>query len=200
MLTARRAGYDAVMEPNAATSPIPPSPWIVRHAYLLAAGGSVLDVACGGGRHVRWLQARGHGVSAVDRNAEAIEGLRDIASVLVADLESGPWPYADRQFDAVIVTNYLWRPLLPRIVQAVAPGGVLLYETFALGQASIGKPSNPDFLLRPGELLDAARPALRVLAYEDGYVEHPQPAYLQRIAAVREGAGASAADRYNLSL
>ncbi|OYV38207.1 MAG: SAM-dependent methyltransferase [Thiomonas sp. 20-64-5] len=179
---------------------LPPSPWIVRHAQLLRAGGSVLDVACGSGRHVRWLQQRGFSLFAVDRNAEALAGLRDIAQVRVADLECGLWPYAHQTFDAVIVTNYLWRPLLPHIVQAVAPGGVLLYETFALGQASLGKPSNPAFLLRPGELLDAVRPALRVLAFEDGYVSAPQPAFVQRIAAVRERASAHAADRYNLPI
>lgn len=160
----------------------------------------MLDVACGGGRHVRWLQQRGHALFAVDRNAEALAGLRDIAQVLVADLESGPWPYAQQTFDAVVVTNYLWRPLLPHLVRAVAPGGVLLYETFALGQASLGKPSNPEFLLRPGELLDAVRPTLRVLAFEDGYASAPQPAFVQRIAAVREPASAHAADRYNLPI
>ena len=178
----------------------PPSPWIVRHASLLRAGGRVLDVACGGGRHVGWLRQRGHTVFAVDRNAEALAGLRDLAQVLVGDLEAGPWPYGEQTFDAVVVTNYLWRPLLPRIVEAVAPGGFLFYETFALGQASVGKPSNPDFLLRPGELLDAVRPALRVLAFEDGFVQAPRPAYVQRIAAVREAPNASAADRYNLPI
>ena len=181
-------------------STLPLSPWIVRHAPLLKLGGRVLDVACGGGRHVRWLQQQGHKLYAVDRNAEALAGLQTVAEVKVADLEAGPWPYGDQTFDAVIVTNYLWRPLLPHIVQAVAPGGFLLYETFALGQASIGKPSNPDFLLRPGELLDAVRPALRVLAYEDGFTERPHPAYLQRIAAVREATSARAADRYNLPI
>ena len=180
--------------------PADPSSWIVRHAHLLAPGGSVLDVACGSGRHVRWLRSRGHRLFAVDRDAAALDALRDVASVRVADLESGPWPYARQHFDAVIVTNYLWRPLLPHIVAAVAPGGVLLYETFALGQASIGRPSNPEFLLRPGELLDAARPALRILAYEDGFVERPRPAYVQRVAAVRERPGASASDRYNLPI
>lgn len=185
---------------DSSTNALPsPSAWLVRHAHLLRPAGTVLDVACGAGRHVRWLQQRGHRVFAVDRNAQALDGLRDIAAVCVADLESGAWPYAQQQFDAVIVTNYLWRPLLPHIVQAVAPGGMLLYETFALGQASLGKPSNPAFLLRPGELLDAVRPTLRVLRYEDGFVTTPHPAYVQRIAAVREPADAQAADRYNLS-
>jgi SAM-dependent methyltransferase len=184
---------------SSACAPTPPSPWIVRHAHLLRPAGTVLDVACGAGRHVRWLQQRGHRVFAVDRDAQAVQPLRDIADVCVADLEAGAWPYAQRQFDAVVVTNYLWRPLLPHIIQAVAPGGVLLYETFALGQASLGKPSNPAFLLRPGELLDAVRPALRVLRYEDGFVTTPHPAYVQRIVAVREAADAQAADRYNLS-
>ncbi|CUA94706.1 class I SAM-dependent methyltransferase [Thiomonas bhubaneswarensis] len=179
---------------------LPPSPWIVRHAAWLRPGATVLDVACGGGRHVRWLYQRGFKVFAVDRNAEAIAGLSAIADARVADLEAGPWPYGDQTFDAVVVTNYLWRPLLPRIVQAIASGGFLLYETFAVGQASLGKPSNPEFLLRPGELLDAVRPTLRALAYEDGFVETPHPAYVQRIAAVREAPNAQAADRYNLPI
>ncbi|MEN9483504.1 MAG: hypothetical protein RJB37_1384, partial [Pseudomonadota bacterium] len=127
-----------------------PSAWIRRHAGLipnLDNGASVLDLACGSGRHVRWLAARGAQVTAVD------------------DIENGPWPLPGRTFDAIVVTNYLWRPLLPAIVASVAPGGVLLYETFAHGNASVGKPSRPDFLLQPGELLDRVRPELRVVAY-----------------------------------
>ncbi len=177
-----------------------PSPWITRHAGLIPPGSEVLDLACGAGRHVRWLAARGHRVLAVDRDTVALAGLRDVAQTLAADLESGPWPLAGRQFGAVVVTHYLWRPLLPHIVAAVAPGGVLLYETFALGQASVGRPRNPDFLLRPGELLDAVRPALRVIAFEDGCYDRGGPVYLQRIAAVREPANATPADRYNLPL
>jgi SAM-dependent methyltransferase len=121
----------------------------------------------------------------VDRDAAAVASLRALAAeVIVADLEAGPWPLAGRTFDAVVVTHYLWRPLLPAIVASVAPGGVLLYETFAHGNASVGKPSRPDFLLQPGELLDAVRPALRVIAYEDGFLDTPAR-FVQRIAAVR---------------
>ena len=183
-----------------------PSPWVLRFAPLIAAGAPVLDVACGRGRHVHWLAERGHAVHAVDRDAQALEPLRHIATIRVADLEAAGWPYGAQTFGAVIVTNYLWRPLLPQIAAAVAPGGVLIYETFALGNASVGKPSNPDFLLRPGELLDLAHPALRVVAYEDGYVDAPKPAFVQRLCAVREpppasdaGTGAQAPPaKYNL--
>jgi SAM-dependent methyltransferase len=164
------------------------SAWIVRHAGLipgLTSHARVLDLACGQGRHVRLLAALGAQVTAVDRDAAALDTLRGVAAeVVVADLEAAPWPLDGRTFDAVIVTNYLWRLLLPRIVASVAPGGVLLYETFAHGNASVGKPSRPDFLLQPGELLDAVRPALRVIAYEDGFLDTPAR-FVQRIAAVR---------------
>jgi SAM-dependent methyltransferase len=144
-----------------------PSAWLLRWAHLLRPHGTVLDLACGSGRHVRWLAARGHAVTAVDRDAAALGPLAGCAQTLCADLESGPWPLAGRQFDAVLVTHYLWRALLPRLIPALAPGGVLVYETFALGNERYGKPSNPDFLLRPGELLQAFG-ALQVVAYEDG--------------------------------
>ncbi len=160
------------------------SPWIARWAHLIAPRGRVLDLAAGSGRHTRWLAARGHAVTAVDRDAAAMAGLAPIAEAIVADIEHGPWPLAGRAFDAVIVTNYLWRPLLPAIVAATGPGGVLLYETFALGNASVGRPANPDFLLLPGELLAAAA-GLRTVAYEDGFLEDPDR-FVQRLAAVRE--------------
>jgi SAM-dependent methyltransferase len=169
-----------------------PSAWVMRFAPLLAPGASVLDVACGSGRHVRALAARGHPMHAVDRDAQALEPLRAIAKVLVTDLETGPWPFGTQTFGGVVVTNYLWRPLLPHIVRAVATEGVLIYETFALGNETLGKPRNPDFLLRPGELLDAARAGLRVVAYEDGFVQTPKPAFVQRICAVRERPSAQA--------
>ena len=166
--------------------------WVQRWSHLVALRGTVLDLACGYGRHLRWFAGRGHAVVGVDCAPEAIGALADLisagqAEVLQADIENGPWPLMDRarpqQFDAVVVTNYLWRPLLPTIVQSLAPDGVLLYETFANGNASVGKPSRPDFLLAPGELLQMCA-GLHVVAYEDGYCEQPSR-FVQRIAAVR---------------
>jgi SAM-dependent methyltransferase len=148
----------------------------------------VLDVATGSGRHARFFLARGHPVTAVDRDSSGLADLSGDPAVEIveADLESGaPWPFAGRGFDGVVVTNYLHRPLLPDIVAAVAAGGTLIYETFARGQERFGRPGNPDFLLRPGELLDAVRGTLRVVAYEDLILEDPTPRAVQRIAAVR---------------
>ena len=146
----------------------------------------MLDLACGSGRHVRWLAAQGFAVTGVDRDAAALASLRGIAQVQVADLEGAPWPLPGERFDAVVVTNYLWRPLWPQILAALAEGGVLIYETFADGNQSVGKPSRPDFLLRHGELLEVAR-GLRVVAYEDGFLQLPAR-YVQRIAAVADAA------------
>ena len=164
-----------------------PSPWIARFAELVPAGGRVLDVAAGGGRHTRFFLERGHAVTVVDRDTSGVADLRDDPNVeiLEFDLEAGePWPFPGRAFDGVVVTNYLWRPVLPDIVAAVAPGGVLIYETYARGNERFGKPRNPDFLLKPGELLDAVRGTLRVVAYEDLILADP-PRAVQRIAAVR---------------
>lgn len=178
------------------------SPWVCRFGCLLPAGATVLDLACGAGRHTRWFAENGVRVTAIDRDAEAVAPLRGLAGVevLVADLEGGPWPLPEAaRFDAVVVTNYLWRALLPRLVQAVAPGGWLIYETFAQGNGTVGKPANPAFLLAPGELLQAVQGQLRVVAYEDGTLEAPLR-YVQRIAAVRETAeAAAAAPRYPLT-
>jgi SAM-dependent methyltransferase len=157
---------------------------VQRWAGLIRPGGSVLDLACGSGRHVRWLAARGHRVTAIDRDAVALEALRDIAHVRVADLEDGPWPLAGERFDALVVTNYLWRPTWPQLRAALAAGGVLIYETFADGNQSVGRPSRPEFLLRHGELLELAQ-GLRLVAYEDGFLDAP-PRYVQRIAAVAD--------------
>ncbi|MBS0429566.1 MAG: class I SAM-dependent methyltransferase [Proteobacteria bacterium] len=163
-----------------------PSPWIVRWAHLIPAAGKVLDVACGAGRHTRLLHGLGHRLTALDRDPTAIAAVASMAETFEADIEGGPWPLAGRAFDGVIVTNYLWRPRLPDIVAAVAPGGVLLYETFAQGNESVGRPARPDFLLAPGELL-AAVAGLRIVAYEDGFLTGPER-FVQRIAAVRPAA------------
>lgn len=158
-----------------------------RWAPLIRPGGSVLDLACGSGRHVRWLASLGLHVTAVDRDAAALQPLRHIARVLQADLEGAPWPLADERFDAIVVTNYLWRPLWPALLGALAEGGVLIYETFAAGNETVGRPARAQFLLRHGELLEAAR-GLHVVAYEDGFVDAP-PRFVQRIAAVAAAPG-----------
>ncbi|MFT4193810.1 class I SAM-dependent methyltransferase [Ottowia sp.] len=164
----------------------PPSPWVTRWARLIAPGAPVLDVACGSGRHLRWLAAQGHPVTGVDRDAQALAMLAGVGELIEADIEIGPWPLPGRRFGAVVVTHYLWRPLLPTLLASVAEGGVLIYETFAAGNETVGKPARPEFLLRPGELLAACtRPGWRVVAYEDGFLGAP-PRFVQRIAAVRE--------------
>jgi SAM-dependent methyltransferase len=165
-----------------------PSAWVRRWAPLICRGARVLDVACGSGRHARFFAACGAMVDAVDRNAVAGQSLQNEPAIrfLAADIETGPWPYAGRRFDAIVVTHYLHRPLFGPLLASLAPGGVLIYETFAQGNAQFGKPSNPDYLLAPGELLQRCA-GLHVLAYEDGVVETPRPARLQRICA-RAGA------------
>lgn len=165
-----------------------PSPWVVRFAPLIAEDGAVLDLACGSGRHARYLWANGHPVVALDRNAEALRALKILPGVetVEANLEDGtPWPLAGRRFAGIVVTNYLHRPLFPAIIGALAAGGVLIYESFAQGNEAYGKPSNPDFLLRRGELLEAVTGRLQVVAFEEGIVETPRRAVVQRICAVR---------------
>jgi SAM-dependent methyltransferase len=173
-----------------------PSAWVQRFAGLIAPGGRVLDVACGSGRHALWLATQGLAVTGVDRNAAALEGLPAGIERVHADLEGLPWPLPGRQFDAVVVTNYLWRPLWPALLAALAPGGLLIYETFALGQQHFGKPTRPDFLLQPGELLQVCAD-LRVVAYEEGRAATPTRC-VQRIAAVRPSHGDTDASDYPL--
>jgi SAM-dependent methyltransferase len=157
---------------------------------LFRPGGEVLDLACGSGRHSRYLAMLGFEVVAVDRDPALFTEPPAGVVLLGADLEGGPWPLEGRHFDAIVVTHYLHRPLLPILVQSLAPGGVLVYETFARGNERFGKPSNPDFLLAPGELLEAVRGKMRVVAYEDLVVTDPRPAAIQRLCARREDSGA----------
>ena len=167
-----------------------PSSWVLRFARLAREGGSVLDVAAGYGRHARALAAAGYAVEAVERDSDALAALRGIAGVTVraADIEGELWPYAERRFDAIVATNYLWRALLPALARSLAPDGVLIYETFAAGNEKFGKPSNPDYLLREGELLDFARAwQLQVIAYEHGITSDPKRAVVQRLCAMRRG-------------
>jgi SAM-dependent methyltransferase len=165
------------------------SSWIERFGGRVTRPGPVLDVACGSGRHTRWFAARGYDVVAVDRDLDGVTDLGDDPRVelVAADLEDGsPFPGAPRAFGAVVVTNYLWRPVLDACVAAVAPAGWLLYETFAAGNDRFGRPTNPDFLLRRNELLEVAfRHGLDVVAFEDVEVDVPRPAVVQRIAATR---------------
>lgn len=164
---------------------LPPSAWVARFLGGRPPG-QALDLAAGGGRHTRLLLDTGHRVVALDRDVAALTGLASPRlEVIAADLEDGsPWPLPGRRFDVIVVTNYLHRPLFAALVAALAPGGLLIYETFAAGNERFGKPSNPDFLLRPGELLDRLRPPLRVVAYEDLEIAEPRPAMVQRIAAL----------------
>jgi SAM-dependent methyltransferase len=156
-----------------------PSPWVRRWAELVDRG-PVLDVACGGGRHAALFAERGLEVIGIDREPQHIMGVRFVQ----ADLEGAPWPFAGQRFAAVLVTNYLHRPLLKTLEEALAEEGVLIYETFMVGNERYGRPSNPAFLLRPGELL-AAFAALTPIAFEQGYLAGPKPAMIQRLCARR---------------
>lgn len=166
-----------------------PSAWVCRFARLIAAGGTVLDLACGQGRHARYLAGLGYRVEAVDCDGAALAALAGVAGVSThcVDLEGAPWPYHAGRFDGIVVTNYLHRPLMPVMLDALGPGAVLIYETFASGNEKRGRPSNPEFLLRPGELLQTVEGRLSVLAFEQGLVERPKPAVIQRICAARRG-------------
>ena len=181
----------------------PPSKWVERWSHLVKPHGTVLDVACGHGRHAYYFHQQNYFVTLLDRAQAAIESIAIEAHAcekVVADIENGAWPLAGRQFDAVVVTNYLWRPLMATLLASLIPGGVLIYETFASGNETVGKPSRPDFLLQPSELLDVCK-SLRVVAYEDGFTDGPDgqtPRFVQRIAAVRQGSANQPPERFPL--
>ena len=162
----------------------PPEDWVQRHMHLIPNGGAVLDLAAGRGRHSHFLADAGYKVTAADRDVSAFDGLAGIRAVRI-DLEADAGPFADAEFAGIVVTNYLHRPLFSHLIDALAEGGVLLYQTFAAGNEAYGRPKNPAFLLRPGELLDAFTPALTVIAYQHGIIGRPDPAVIQRIAAVK---------------
>lgn len=169
---------------------LPPSGWVARFAPLIRKGGLALDLAAGRGRHTRLLLAAGYRVRAVDRDASRLAELG--CEVLEIDLESGAaWPLGGG-YDGIVVTDYLFRPILPDIVGALPPGGVLIYETFAVGNERFGRPRNPDFLLKPGELREVCQ-GLDIAAFEEGEVAEPRPAVIQRIAAIRPRAGGAPA-------
>ena len=159
----------------------------MQWAGLIAPGGTVLDVAAGRGRHSRFFADRGHRVTALDRDTSRFAPHSGV-EIVQADLEDGsPWPLPGRTFGAVVVTNYLHRPLFPALLAALAPTGVLLYETFMKGNERFGRPSRPEFLLKDGELLELARDRLSVTAYEARMISEPRMAMVQRIAARRPG-------------
>jgi SAM-dependent methyltransferase len=159
----------------------PPSDWVVRWTPLLPPAAQVLDVACGHGRHVHWLGGAGHQGTAIDRDPALLAPLAGLATTLAADLEADPWPLPGRRFDAVVVTNYLWRALFPALKAAVAPGGLLIYETFAQAQAALGRPRRPEFLLRPAELIDVLRDG------GAGGSAEPSPSGQWHVVAFEEG-------------
>lgn len=162
-----------------------PSPWVERHARLIRRGGSVLDLACGAGRHSLYLAGLEQHVTAVDIDTADIAKLAEgRIEIVQADLEQGDWPFPGRKFDAVVVVNYLFRPLFPVLIETLDDDGVLIYDTFAAGNQRFGRPSNPDHLLEPGELLREFAPSLMVVAYEFGVVNEPNPAVRQRLCAI----------------
>jgi len=174
--------FDTPTDPN-----IPPSAWVERHAHLVRAGGAVLDVAAGHGRHTRMFLQRGCKVTAVDIDARAlaVDPSTSGLEVVEADLEAEPWPFPENAFDAIVVTNYLHGPHFPFLSSSLVADGVLIFETFGQGNEALGRPRNPDFLLAPGELLEAFGATLQIVAYEHGVEHHPRPAVRQRLCAVK---------------
>ena len=164
-----------------------PSPWIVKNAPLIPKEGRVLDLACGYGRHAIWLAEQGYRVDAIDRDANVVSGLLGLDNINVSmiDLEAGVWPQTDRRYDGLVVSRYLYRPMLRTLAAMLNPGGVLIYETFMVGNEHYGRPSNPDYLLRRNELLEIYSPLLKIISFEQGEERQPRPAVMQRICAMR---------------
>ena len=177
------------------------SEWVQRWCHLATNSGDMLDLACGSGRHMQWFKQQRFQTTGVDRDPQALLLASQHGDVVQADLENAPWPLMSggqvRQFDVVVVTNYLWRALFPVLLQSLAPGGLLLYETFALGHENVGRPARPDFLLRPGELLQVCQD-LHVIAYENGFLSHPDR-FVQRIAATQQPISQHPGVRFTLS-
>jgi SAM-dependent methyltransferase len=171
------------------TSAGPVSEWVRRWSKIIPSGGEVLDVACGSGRHSLYFAGLGHSVCAVDKRSDLIASFDRHPNIVfsVCDLENGFWPFTGRKFDCIVVTNYLHRALFPFLISSLSSQGVLIYETFMLGNEIFGKPSNPDFLLTPNELIDCFAKELTVMAFEAGLVEQPRSAVIQRICAVAGG-------------
>lgn len=165
-----------------------PSSWVIKHAPLIRKGGQVLDLACGNGRHAIWLARHGYRVEAVDCDAQVVKEMlgMDNISVTVTDIEAGEWPITDQRYDGIVVSRYLYRPLLSTLAQMLNPGGVLIYETFMVGNERYGKPSNPDYLLLQDELLSFYATLLKINSFEQGEEHNPRPAVMQRICATKD--------------
>ena len=175
-----------------------PNAWVQRWTHLIAPGGKVLDLACGHGRHMRHLAEHGFRPVGVDRDPQALAQAQTWGETCLADVENHAWPFPGRMFDAVVITHYLWRPLLPQILASLAPDGVLIHETFAQGNETVGRPSRPDFLLRHGELLQMCKD-LHIVAYENGFIDTPAR-FVQRVVAVQSGPDHTHTVRYPLSV
>lgn len=167
--------------------PEEPSPWIVKYAPLINKKGRVLDLACGNGRHAMWFAKHDFYVDAMDCDAQVVsnmEGINNI-NVMIVDVEASNWPQSDQRYDGLVVSRYLYRPLLQTLATMLNPGGVLIYETYMVGNERYGKPSNPDFLLRQNELFEAYSPLLNIVSFEQGEEEMPRPVVMQRICAIK---------------
>jgi len=186
-----KAVTGTTMNDETQAAPTPPSPWVCRFSALIPEGGRVLDLACGRGRHSRYLAEKGFRVTAVDQDEAVLAALAGVPGItpLCADLEDKAWPLGVEQFSGIIITNYLWRPLVPMVLASLEVGGVLIQETFMVGNEYFGRPRSPAYLLRPGELLEVARQRLTVVAFEQGEVAQPRQSVIQRLCAVRGQVG-----------